>query len=78
MWDYKTKRSLFIHRDLPDSVSSIAFNSDGTMLGIATSNLYENGKPQSNEWGLYVGWVDHYVEKGNQLYLFNNFDCVVG
>ena len=43
-WDYKSKKRLSYFRDFPSSVSSLAFNNDGTVLAIATSYLYENGQ----------------------------------
>ncbi|KNB43804.1 hypothetical protein JH06_2586 [Blastocystis sp. subtype 4] len=43
-WDYKSKKRLSYLRDLPSSVSSLAFNNDGSVLAIATSYLYENGQ----------------------------------
>lgn len=44
VWDYKAKRRVFTQREFPTSVSALVFNSDGSMLGVATSYLYENGQ----------------------------------
>ena len=43
-WDYKSKKRVSQIHSLPSSVSSLAFNSDGSYLAIGSSYLYENGK----------------------------------
>lgn len=43
-WDYRLRRRISQFDDFPTSISSLAFNADGTQLAIASSYLYENGR----------------------------------
>ena len=53
-WDYKSKKRLSYVRDLPTSVSSLAFNHDGSLIAIASSYLYENGKAESSNNPIFI------------------------
>ena len=43
-WDYKSKRRVSQLTGFPNAISSMDFNADGSVLAIASSYLYENGK----------------------------------
>ena len=49
-WDYKSKKRVSQIHSLPSSISSLAFNHDGSYLAIASSYLYENGKKDEYSW----------------------------
>lgn len=57
-WDYKSKKRLSYVRDLQTSVSSLAFNHDGSLIAIAASYLYENGKDSSSFNPIFVRPVE--------------------
>ena len=45
-WDYKSKKRVSQIHSFPSSISSLAFNHDGSYLAIASSYLFENGKQE--------------------------------
>lgn len=45
IWDAKNKKKLSQFTGMPNGVSSLSFNADGTVLAIAASYTYDNGAP---------------------------------
>lgn len=44
LWNYQKRKRITQFDQFPTSISSLAFNYDGSQLAIACSYLYENGK----------------------------------
>ena len=57
-WDYKSNGRLSCIRDLSTGVSSLAFNHDGSLIAIAASYLYENGKDASSFNPIFIRPVE--------------------
>lgn len=60
IWDGFNKKRLCQFHRYPTSIASLAFSSDGSMLAIASSYLFENGEPTADtavEDAIYVRHV---------------------
>jgi len=66
IWDGFNKKRLCQFRRYPTSISSLAFSSDGSLLAIASSYIYEQGEPPAGtqmEDAVYVRKVQEHEVK---------------
>ena len=66
IWDGFNKKRLCQYRRYPSSISSLAFSSDGSLIAIASSYMYEQGEPTSNSQtddAIYIRQVQEHEVK---------------
>lgn len=66
IWDGFNKKRLCQYRRYPSSISSLSFSSDGSLLAIASSYMYEQGEPPAGnqpEDAIYIRKVQEHEVK---------------